>query len=99
MVVGDSCLYSAARLLDGWDGSRERLALAAEFCWLAGFWFLPDWPETLREQYGEIFRPLIGPHTFSRAIQDLEDDAGRGLADSLSRFIRDALARMGSHRP
>ena len=99
MVVGDSCLQSAARLLDTWNGCRQQLAQATEFCWLAGFWFLPDWPETLREQYGEIFRPLIGPQTFSGAIERMDHGAQRVLVDSLSDFVRAALEPLGPHRP
>jgi hypothetical protein len=94
MVVGHSCLKNAARLLAEWNGSRDRLGQAAEFCWLAGFWFLPDWPEPLREQYGEIFRPLIGEWTFSRAIRELNDDAARVLAATLSEFSAAALRRV-----
>ena len=91
MIVGHSCLRSAAGLLAGWNGDRARLAQAAEFCWLAGFWFLLDWPERLRERYGELFRPLIGPWTFGKAIGALDEPHAAQLADDLLHFAAEAL--------
>ncbi|HUG90649.1 MAG TPA: hypothetical protein VML55_07445 [Planctomycetaceae bacterium] len=92
MVVGQFCLRNAEQLLAAWSGDRQRLAQAAEFCWLAGFWFLVDWPERLREHYGCIFRGLIGPWTFGGAIEALDEVQARHLADELRRLIRESLA-------
>jgi hypothetical protein len=91
MVVGHSCLLKAARLLAETNPGREPLAQAAELCWLAGFWSLLDWPEEFREQYGRIFRPLLGPWTFAAAIEAMDDQATRRLAETLTQFVQAAI--------
>ena len=53
------------------EAVQAAMAQAAELCWLAGFWSLLDWPEELRERYGGIFRPLLGPWTFAAAMRSL----------------------------
>ncbi|HUG89821.1 MAG TPA: hypothetical protein VML55_03245 [Planctomycetaceae bacterium] len=98
MLVGRSCLRTAVRFIEGWSGNRECLAQAAELCWLAGFWFLVDWPEGLRERYGALYRRLIGPWTFRQAIEDLTEAEARELAGDLLRFAREALDE-GAARP
>jgi hypothetical protein len=91
-AVGETCLKTAAQLTAAWSGDRNRLAQAAELCWMAGFWFLVDWPERIRERYGEIYRRLVGPWTFECAIAALDEGDARLLAEDLLCFVREALS-------
>ena len=48
-------------------------------------------PEELRERYGGIFRPLLGPWTFAAAIEAMDDQATRRLAETLTQFVQAAI--------